>query len=46
MLQGYMSNFIKPEVINNSADDHDISKIEYFEQQNHVENDELVLVHL
>ena len=36
-----MNNFNKPEVINNSADDHDITKIKYFEQQNQVENDEL-----
>ena len=36
-----MNNFNKPEVINNSADDHDITKIKYFEQQNQVENYEL-----
>ena len=41
MLQGYVNNFIKPEVINNSAGDHDITKIKYFEQQNQVENDDL-----
>ena len=46
MLQGYMSNFIKPEVINNSTGDHDITKIKYFEQKNQIKMVNLVLVHL
>ena len=38
LLQEFISNFIKPEVIQNSDD---LTKIKYYEQDNQVENDEL-----
>ena len=38
LLQEFISNFVKPEIIQNSDD---LTKIKYYERDNQVENDEL-----